>query len=104
MGNRTKIRGITIELNADASGIMDGLKDINKQLSNTDKALRDTNNLLKFDENNTELVAQQQQYLAQAIEQTEEKLKREKDLLRYGLFEIERVDCCSEIGKELFER
>lgn len=81
MGNRTKIRGITIELNADASGIMDGLKDINKQLSNTDKALRDTNNLLKFDENNTELVAQQQQYLAQAIEQTEEKLKREKDLL-----------------------
>lgn len=76
-----KIRGITIELTADTAGIMDGLKDINKSLSQTDKALKDTNKLLKFDENNTELVAQQQQYLAQAIEQTEEKLKKEKELL-----------------------
>lgn len=76
-----KVRGITIELTADTAGIMDGLKDINKSLSQTDKALKDTNKLLKFDENNTELVAQQQQYLAQAIEQTEEKLKKEKELL-----------------------
>lgn len=76
-----KVRGITIELTADTAGIMDGLKDINKELSATDKALKDTNKLLRFDENNTELVAQQQQYLAQAIEQTEEKLKKEKELL-----------------------
>ena len=59
-----KVRGITIELTADTAGIMDGLKDINKELSATDKALKDTNKLLRFDENNTELVAQQQQYLA----------------------------------------
>ena len=76
-----KIRGVTIELTADTAGIMDGLKDINKSLSQTDKALKDTNKLLKFDDNNTELVAQQQQYLAQAIEQTEDKLKKEKELL-----------------------
>lgn len=87
-----KIRGITIELTADTAGIMDGLKDINKELSATDKALKDTNKLLKFDENNTELVAQQQQYLAQAIEQTEDKLKKEKELLS----QLQNADNASE--------
>lgn len=80
-GSSAKIRGITIELNADTAGILDGLKSINKSLGETDRALKDTNKLLKFDENNTALIAQQQEYLAQAIEQTEEKLKKEKEIL-----------------------
>ena len=77
----TKIRGITIELNADTAGILDGIKDVNSSLATTDKALKDVNKLLKFDGNNTELLAQQQDYLNQAISQTEEKLKKEQQLL-----------------------
>ena len=77
----TKIRGVTIELNADTAGILDGLKDLNSSLSKTDKSLKDVNKLLKFDDNNTELLAQQQLYLSEAIEKTEEKLKKEKELL-----------------------
>ena len=77
----TKIRGVTIELNADTAGILDGIKDLNSSLGKTDKALKDVNKLLKFDGNNTELLAQQQNYLNEAIEKTEEKLKKEKELL-----------------------
>ena len=80
-GSSAKIRGITIELNADTAGILDGLKDINKSLGETDRALKDTNKLLKFDGNNTALLTQQQEYLTKAIEQTEEKLKKEKEIL-----------------------
>ena len=87
-----KIRGITIELNADTAGILDGLKEINKSLGETDRALKDTNKLLKFDENNTALIAQQQEYLAQAIEQTEEKLKKEKEILE----QLKNADNASE--------
>ena len=91
-GSSAKIRGITIELNADTAGILDGLKDINKTLGETDRALKDTNKLLKFDENNTALIAQQQEYLAQAIEQTEEKLKKEKEILE----QLKNADNASE--------
>lgn len=80
-GSSAKIRGITIELNADTAGILDGLKDINKSLGETDRALKDTNKLLKFDGNNTALLTQQQEYLTKAIEQTEEKLRKEKEVL-----------------------
>ena len=76
-----KIRGITIELNADTAGILDGLKNINKSLGETDRALKDTNKLLKFDENNVALLTQQQDYLGKAIEQTKEKLEKEKEIL-----------------------
>lgn len=76
-----KIRGITIELNADTAGIMDGLKDINSSLSTTQKSLNDVNKLLKLDPENITLLGQQQEYLTKAIEGTEEKLKREKELL-----------------------
>lgn len=77
----TKIRGVTIELKADTAGILDGIKDLNSSLGKTDKALKDVNKLLKFDGNNTELLAQQQTYLNEAIEKTEEKLRKEKELL-----------------------
>lgn len=76
-----KIRGITIELAADTSGIMDGLKDINRSLSATTKSLNDVNKLLKLDPDNVTLLAQKQDYLTQAIEQTSAKLQKEKELL-----------------------
>ena len=42
----TKIRGITIDLNADATGIMDGLKDVNKSIKETQGQLKDVDKLL----------------------------------------------------------
>lgn len=77
----TKIRGITIELNADTAGILDGLKDINKSLTTTTKGLNDVNKLLKLDPDNITLLAQKQDYLTDAIDKTKQKLEEEKRLL-----------------------
>lgn len=76
-----KIRGITIELNADTAGIMDGLKEINSSLAATTKSLNDVNKLLKIDPENVTLLAQKQEYLTKAIEDTQAKLEKEKELL-----------------------
>ena len=75
-----KIRGITIELKADTSGIGDGLKKVNNQLKSTQSQLKDVNKLLKLDPKNTELLAQKQKLLGDAVKQTEEKLKQLKEL------------------------
>lgn len=75
----TKIRGITVELGADTSGIEKGLKDVNKNLKTTESELKDVEKLLKLDPKNTELLAQKQKLLAQQLEQTKDKLKTLKD-------------------------
>ena len=74
----TKIRGITIELSADASGVQSALKDVNSTLRATQSDLRDIEKLLKMDPGNTELLAQKQEALGRALEGTKDKL----DVLR----------------------
>lgn len=71
----TKVKGITIELKADSSGLEKALKDINKSLSTTQKDLKEVNKALKLDPKNTELLEQKQRLLADAISKTEKKLK-----------------------------
>lgn len=70
-----KIRGITIEFNADASQVSKALGDINSQASLTQKQLTDVNRLLKLDPGNTELLAQKQQLLGQQITNTKTKIE-----------------------------
>lgn len=71
----TKVKGITIELSADASGIETALKNVNKELSSTQKQLSSVNKSLKLDPGNTELLEQKQKTLAKAIEQTTKKIE-----------------------------
>ena len=71
----TKIRGITIELSADASGVQSALKDVNSSLKQTQSDLRDIEKLLKLDPGNTELLAQKQEALGRALEGTKEKVE-----------------------------
>ena len=71
----TKIRGITIELSADASGVQNALKDVNSTLKTTQSDLRDIEKLLKLDPGNTELLAQKQDALAKALEGTKDKVE-----------------------------
>lgn len=79
-GNQ-KIRGITIELDGDASGLMKSLSDIGKSLRSTQSQLNDVNKLLKLDPGNMELIAQKQRYLGEMTEQTAEKLEKQKEVL-----------------------
>lgn len=70
----TKIRGITIELSADASGVLDAVKEVNTEISSTSRQLSDVNKLLKLDPTNTELLSQKTSLLKEQIGNTEEKL------------------------------
>ena len=74
-----RIRGITIELGADASKLEKALSDVSKNLKTTQSDLKDVNKLLKFDPKSTELLAQKQKLLKKAIDQTEDKLSKLKD-------------------------
>lgn len=80
----TKVRGITIELSADATGISNGLKSANSAISSTGRELKDINKLLKLDPTNVTLLAQKHEALQRQISNTRDKLdilkKAEEDL------------------------
>ena len=73
------IRGVTIELGGDATGLLDELSAIDKELKKTQDALKDTNRLLKLDPGNVELLKQKQSQLTGAIQDTKEKLEVLRD-------------------------
>ena len=71
----TKVRGITIELGADTSGITKALKGVNSEIGATQKQLKDVDRLLKLDPSNTELLEQKQRLLKDAVGETKDKLE-----------------------------
>lgn len=75
-----RIKGITVEIGGDTTGLDKALKSVNTTIGKTQGALNDVTRLLKLDPSNTNLVAQKQKLLAQAIEQTKEKLKALEDV------------------------
>ena len=74
----TRIRGITIELGADASGVTKALKDIDSNLKTTQSNLKDINKLLKLDPKNTELLTQKQKNLESSIDLTKKRIEELK--------------------------
>lgn len=73
MGKR--IKGITVEIGGDTTGLDKALRGVNSSITKTQSALNDVNKLLKLDPSNTVLVAQKQQLLSQAVSQTSDKLE-----------------------------
>lgn len=72
MANR--IKGITVEIGGDTTGLDKALKSVNTSIKSTQSALKDVNRLLKLDPSNTELLSQKQRLLKDAIAATKEKL------------------------------
>lgn len=72
MANR--IKGITVEIGGDTTGLDKALKSVNTSIRTTQSALKDVNRLLKLDPSNTELLSQKQRLLKDAITATKEKL------------------------------
>jgi len=70
----TKIKGITLEIGGDTTGLEKALKDVNAETKTTEKQLKEVEKLLKLDPTNTDLLAQKQTLLAQKVENTEKKL------------------------------
>lgn len=73
MANKA-LKGLTIKIGGDTSELLDSLKDVEKKGSDLSKELGQINKLLKLDPKNTELLAQKQKVLAEAVGNTEEKL------------------------------
>ncbi|PGB25401.1 hypothetical protein COM06_17810 [Bacillus toyonensis] len=69
-----RIKGITIEIGGETTGLQNALKDVNKKSSELSRELNDIQRLLKFDPGNIEALSQKQQLLTQQIENTTKKL------------------------------
>lgn len=71
----SRIKGITVEIGGDTTGLQNALKGVNSTIKNTQSALKDVNKLLKLDPSNAELLIQKQKLLKDAIAATSEKLE-----------------------------
>lgn len=71
----SRIKGITVEIGGDTSGLEKSLAAVNNSIKKTQSQLRDVNNLLKLDPSNTILLVQKQELLQSAIGDTEKKLE-----------------------------
>lgn len=69
------IKGITVEIGGDTTGLQKALSGVNKQIKDTQSQLKDVEKLLKLDPGNTELLTQRQRLLSDAVTETREKLE-----------------------------
>ncbi|MEH7534144.1 hypothetical protein V7167_07775 [Bacillus toyonensis] len=73
-----RIKGITVEIGGETTGLQNALKDVNKRSNDVAKELKDIERLLKFDPGNIEALSQKQKLLTQQIENTTQKLDKLK--------------------------
>lgn len=69
-----RIKGITIEIGGNTTGLDKSLKSVNGTIKSTETQLKDVERLLKLDPKNTVLLTQKQKLLEQEIGTTREKL------------------------------
>ena len=75
----SKIKGITVEIGGDTTGLDKALKGVNQEIRATSSSLKDVERLLKLDPGNTELLRQKYELLNRQIDQTEDKLESLKN-------------------------
>lgn len=75
-----RIKGITIEIDGNTTGLDKALQDVNKRSRDLSSELREVENALKFNPGNLDLISQKQQLLTQQVENTSEKLERLKSV------------------------
>lgn len=70
----SRIQGITVEIGGDTTKLQTALKGLNGEIKSTQTQLKDVEKLLKMDPCNIELLAQKEKLLAQAVDETKQKL------------------------------
>jgi len=93
-----KIKGITIEIGGDTQKLNKALEDVNKKTRDVQSELRQVERLLKLDPGNTELLAQKQRILAEAVDNSREKLDR----LRAAQQQVNEQFAKGEISEEQY--
>lgn len=74
-----RIKGITIEIGGETTGLSKALKGVNGEIKNTQAQLKDVERLLKLDPTNTQLLEQRQKLLNDAVGETKNKLDQLKE-------------------------
>jgi len=93
-----KIKGLTIEIGGNTTGLTKALGGVNKQSKDLQAELRQVDRLLKLDPKNTELVAQKQKILAEAVENSRSKL----DTLKEAQKQVNEQFAKGEISEEQY--
>ena len=70
-----RIKGLTVEIGGDTSELTAALKSVDKASKNSSSELAEINRLLKLDPKNSEILAQKQKVLSEAIGSSKEKLE-----------------------------
>ena len=96
---QNRIKGITVEINGDVTGLDKALKDVNSTISATSKQLADVQRLLKLDPTNTTLLAQKQELLKEKISATKDKLEALKTAQEQAKRQLESGD----LGKDKYD-
>lgn len=68
------IKGITVVIGGDTTGLSKALEGVNKEIRNTQWQLKEVERLLKLDPTNTKLLEQRQRLLGDAVQETKTKL------------------------------
>lgn len=96
-----KIKGLTVEIGGDTTKLGKALENVNKKSRDLSSELGQVNKLLKMDPGNADLIAQKQKILAEAVENTRQKLDTLKEAERQVQAQFERGEVSEEQYREL---
>lgn len=95
----SRIKGITIEIGGDTTGLKKALSDVDKSIRDTQSDLKDVERLLKIDPTNVELLTQKQRLLTSAIRDTEDRLKTLREAEKQAQDQFKK----GEISKDAYD-
>jgi TP901 family phage tail tape measure protein len=95
----SRIKGITVEIGGDTTGLDKALSGVDKEIKDTSKNLKDVNKLLKFDPKNTTLLKQKQELLGKQIGSTKDRLNTLKEADKQAKKQME----AGELGKDKYD-
>ena len=95
----SRIKGITVEIGGDVTGLEKALKSVNTTIKSTQSQLKDVERLLKLDPTHTELLSQKQKLLKESITATKEKLDALKTAQEQAKQQMEN----GTLGKEKYD-
>lgn len=95
MASKT-IKGLTVEIGGDTTKLGKAIKDVEAKSRSLSKELGDINKLLKMDPGNTDLLAQKQKVLAEAVANTAKKLETLKEAEQQVQQQFERGEVSEE--------
>ena len=93
---RNNIKGLTVEIGGDTTKLGKALESVNKKSGDLSAELGEINRQLKFDPKNTELLAQKQKVLADAVATASEKLDKLKEAEKQVQKQFERGEVSEE--------